>query len=572
MNLNFLSNNCLANTNSPIPPERVTIKGTGYPDEDNFSIYVVRPITNQRILPDTPIASFPIDSKASQNSVSVQACRGEFEPASLVIRSDKDIKNITIFNTNLTDQNGITLPESTVDLRIIKCWYQAGTSVAKGPKVLVPELLLKDDALIKVDETLKVNYLRVNIENNKNYIDITSSDATFPDRAEIYDSNILMPFDIFAKKNKQVWITIHVPENAVPGDYHGEIQFKSSTHLINKINLNLTVLPFALKGPELDYGLYYLGILQEIPTRSLHYYYKTAFQYKSDLENMKNHGVNYPMIFQPYDLLLDKALGIRNSVGLPNDKLFSYGLNTENIVPITPIKLSRLQDDIKKWKEIASKYEFNQLFIYGKDEAKEELLEAQRQAWEIAKSEGVNIFVSCYEHSIDVVGDLLDLPILSGEFKPEEVAKWHDIGKQVFIYGYPQVGNEDPYIYRKNYGLMAIRNGYDGVMNFAYQFSFGHIWNDFDNPGIGRPDVYRDHVFAYPTSNGVIDTIQWEGFREAVDDVRYLTTLAYLKSINPRDLLDDLPNINSDLDVVRRFLITEIINETSQSIDHISNR
>ena len=29
--------------------------------------------------------------------------------------------------------------------------------------------------------------------------------------------------------------------------------------------------------------------------------------------------------------------------------------------------------------------------------------------------------------------------------------------------------------------------------------------------------------------DGVIDTIQWEGFREGVDDVRYLTTL--LKAI-----------------------------------------
>jgi hypothetical protein len=25
--------------------------------------------------------------------------------------------------------------------------------------------------------------------------------------------------------------------------------------------------------------------------------------------------------------------------------------------------------------------------------------------------------------------------------------------------------------------------------------------------------------------NGVVDTIQWEGFREGVDDVRYVTTL-----------------------------------------------
>lgn len=32
-------------------------------------------------------------------------------------------------------------------------------------------------------------------------------------------------------------------------------------------------------------------------------------------------------------------------------------------------------------------------------------------------------------------------------------------------------------------------------------------------------------VKAYPTIDGVIDTIQWEGFREGINDVRYLTTL-----------------------------------------------
>jgi hypothetical protein len=56
-------------------------------------------------------------------------------------------------------------------------------------------------------------------------------------------------------------------------------------------------------------------------------------------------------------------------------------------------------------------------------------------------------------------------------------------------------------------------------MDYAYQHGFGHVWNDFDDP------TYRDHVFAYPTFHGVIGTIQWEGFREGVDDVRYLATL-----------------------------------------------
>jgi hypothetical protein len=81
------------------------------------------------------------------------------------------------------------------------------------------------------------------------------------------------------------------------------------------------------------------------------------------------------------------------------------------------------------------------------------------------------------------------------------------------------VGVEDPVIYRRNFGLVLWRSGYDGAMDYAYQHAFHSIWNDFDDTD------YRDHVFAYPTVDGVVGTVQWEGFREAVDDVRYVTTL-----------------------------------------------
>ena len=56
-------------------------------------------------------------------------------------------------------------------------------------------------------------------------------------------------------------------------------------------------------------------------------------------------------------------------------------------------------------------------------------------------------------------------------------------------------------------------------MTLGYQWAYGHIWNDFDSKR------FRDHCFAYPTANGVVGTIQWEGFREGVDDVRYINTL-----------------------------------------------
>jgi len=56
-------------------------------------------------------------------------------------------------------------------------------------------------------------------------------------------------------------------------------------------------------------------------------------------------------------------------------------------------------------------------------------------------------------------------------------------------------------------------------MLYAYQDGFGFVWNDLDS------QQFRDHVFAYPTVDGVIDTVAWEGLREGIDDVRYLSQL-----------------------------------------------
>ncbi|MFA5074351.1 MAG: hypothetical protein WC539_10705 [Nitrospirota bacterium] len=62
-------------------------------------------------------------------------------------------------------------------------------------------------------------------------------------------------------------------------------------------------------------------------------------------------------------------------------------------------------------------------------------------------------------------------------------------------------------------------------MDYAYQapWTGGNMWSDFYDGG--ADPGHRKHIVAYPTVNGVIDTVQWEGWREGVDDVRYLTTL-----------------------------------------------
>ena len=112
------------------------------------------------------------------------------------------------------------------------------------------------------------------------------------------------------------------------------------------------------------------------------------------------------------------------------------------------------------------------------------------------------------------------------------VVNWHNAGAKVFDYGDPHPWSEDPLLYRRNYGWKLFKSNFDGSFDFAYQAFYGSnessgvIWNDFAMP-VGN---HRTQIYAYPTTNGCVDTVQYEGLREAINDMRYLATLQ--KAIN----------------------------------------
>lgn len=530
-----------------------------------LTIYPWQPITHKKILPFTyPVLAVP------SNNLSIQACRGEFEPASFIIRAQKDLSGVQISATDLLGPSGQRIPSNAVDIRLVKCWYQAGDgTILKDKKLhLVPELLLKDDSLVKVDLNGKRNFLKVTLNGVEQYIDISSPDAKFPDNAVTKDAETLQPFDIAIDSNKQVWITIHVPNNAEAGEYSGSIEVRDETGAASHVNLYLKVLPFDLADPPIEVSLYYRGKLYEGYKPGINSEWKTKQQYKAEMEDMRDHGVTNPTIYQPLkETLVNKALYLRKMVGLSNANLFVLGTTTGNLTD--HVGLSRLQECVRKWIDLSRPFGYKYIYIYGIDEAKGEKLLSQRAAWNAVHSEGGKVFVACYAGAVNLVGDILDLPILAKSYKTEEVTKWHIEGKKVYIYGYPQVGIEDPEIYRKNYGMALTCASYDGIMNYAYQHSFGHIWNDFDNHKKERCAKYRDHVFAYPTSNGVIDTIQWEGFREGIDDTRYFATLIDMDTHNKgviRARICEQLQSKKNFTEIRNTLIPNIIELHKNSI------
>jgi hypothetical protein len=40
--------------------------------------------------------------------------------------------------------------------------------------------------------------------------------------------------------------------------------------------------------------------------------------------------------------------------------------------------------------------------------------------------------------------------------------------------------------------------------------------------------LYKPMVLAYPISDGLVDTLEWDGFRSGIDDIRYATKLRQL--------------------------------------------
>ena len=110
----------------------------------------------------------------------------------------------------------------------------------------------------------------------------------------------------------------------------------------------------------------------------------------------------------------------------------------------------------------------------------------------------------------------------------------------------------------------------DGAMNFAYMWLPHSIlcWNDYAGPVGG----YRAYNMVYPTDDGVIDTVQWEGYREGIDDIRYATILmqaiAKAKSSNEstrqtlaaeEEKYIEVADLTGDLDAVRGQIIDYIL-------------
>ncbi|HOG52125.1 MAG TPA: hypothetical protein PKY10_16170, partial [Lentisphaeria bacterium] len=277
--------------------------------------------------------------------------------------------------------------------------------------------------------------------------------------------------------------------------------------------VELTVLPFTLDEPKIICSIYYRGRLHK-GKPACNSERKTEEQLLAELKDMVAHGVTNPTVYQGLGPDLERYFQLRQEAGMRGGPLLFLGGSSP--------------DTAKSVIALARKYGFTDVYFYGIDERSGDELRAQRAWYDRIHAAGGKVFVAGYKDSYEIMGDVLDLPIFA--FRPDVAMgeAYHAMGHLIGSYANPQGGVEEPETYRRNFGLGLWKAGYDCACTYAYQHSFGHSWDDYDHV------TYRDHEMAYPTVNGVIPTIQWEGYREGYDDLRYLATLENLANKHQR--------------------------------------
>ncbi len=446
----------------------------------------------------------------------VAAAKGEQESFSFVIHPYEDIKGFTLTVSDFRTKDGAMLPASVLDRKVVKNWYQADwNSQYNDPaQILVPDLLLNDDNLVRVDEIQGKNYLRVGDQ----YRHVNgSADSAFNYCAEeVKDADTLQPVTLRRSENKQFWFTAAVPENAKQGLYYANVTASAAGKTLGSFRIALRVYPFSLPQAKTSYdrSVPYTAVL--VGTDLARYIALTdkasaEKMLTAELENMKAHGITAPALpFAKDAAVFEAELKIRKNLGFDMKEVFAAA------VPDDGSFLTEVQDGtadpaavgntIAAMKKIAG---HTNVVFYG----------ASRLV-----ADGKNVLT--YGNP-DEAAMIPSLKLYHAQpYAPDDylTEKWHALRGKIYSCGFLFAGPDNPDLIRRTFGVTLYRANYDGFLLPAYPAK--HCWNERIQTGI-----YRNQTMAYPVKNGFINTIAYAGLREAMDDVRYLTLL--------RSLLDE---------------------------------
>ena len=492
--------------------------------------------------------TYPADGKFS-GELRLTATPGEYESGSFQIYPFKD-QTLEFKAGDLKTKDGAVIPASALDLKVVKIWMKGQTAwfcYFADPNLReVPQLLLHDENLIKVDEQDKANYARLKTADGKEYhrwispsrdVDTVQPSVRLKNHYQgksfqpylepsFRDTAELQSVSFRNGEFKQLYATLHVPDTAAPGLYRGKIAVKSGGKTAAEIPLAVRVLPFKLPDfpktlyhPERDFEIKLFGgtsIVRNLEENGGDMEHAVMLQ-KNQLRDMRAHNFGAALRASLYggnefaQELLRKELELRKEAGYTRQLYGGYFWIWANTTQMT--RQCRFSSDLMK--EI---FGHTDLTIQYGDEPGPDFPRKQAGNFKTIHKYGLKFTTAGRTYLFDEAGFLYDA--ISSAVWPDKEAETrrYNIVNHTAVgwYACHHVGQENPAFNRRQYGILTWLSGFTMLRN--HSFSIGQ-WNDRAN------DTYKPFTVFYPTYDGVIDTLSFEAFREAVDDMKYFTVL-----------------------------------------------
>ena len=518
-----------------------------------FQYYIVEALSNLKRT-DAP----PPDGERS-GTLRIVAAQEEYEAASFVLHPLRDAADVELIPGALKGEKG-AIPASSLDLKIVKRWFQTGTAwhsyfADSTGRQLIPELLLNDENLVTVDLEEKENYLRVkDSDGRERRLWISAPGRIYekldPNRIPVADADTLQKFRLRRNVCKQIWVTFHAPSGA-EGIYRGKIAVRIDGRDAGAIPVAARVLPFRLPPPRTAYDLskpFFAGSYNRV---DLARYVranggdvpKAEKRVRAEYESFRRHNLLYPLLpcrnvyTKKEDVpLIRRQMELYREAGLGTEALFNAVSGFPAYTDLN--KIRKLGDEVainemplpEKWAEIVrTESAFvrslfgkdAQIYCFGWDEPGMWLLRAERRSWKFLHDNGLKVFSTANRNHLLHAGFNEDFVNFGGRITGKDTDTWHEAGVRITSYADPHTGIENPDFVRRTHGLYPYLIRSDGTMNYMV---CGSDWNDF----IGGAGNFRSFNWIYPGTFRPVETIQYEAFREAVDDVRYATLLKQL--------------------------------------------
>ena len=518
-----------------------------------LSVWWVDPYGDKPYLPDAEPAGGIVT-----NVLSLAAARGEIETVSFSVKPSRDLKQVDFIPSDLTGPGGAVIPASAADFALVKVWYRAdgrwttSWSGHTGRPTLINDLVLHDDDLIRVVESddiaQRTILLRLSYPEGPVYVDMRKHGGSGRFRHELFpvmDAKKFVPFDLKQGRFQQYWFTWKIPTDAQPGLYRGTLAVTEDGKPLGAMPVEVEVYPFALPTARTHYdpSRPFISSWMGTPTlagelansKDLAVSEAKCRNIYRSLAEHNAHQPNGPGVFGANDtddlavrgLILMRQAGMRCDL-LINGTSMDFGWAAPVEAPFIspeedPERYARVLDKYRSMLDVQAsvldKYlGHRECYFCGPDECGTyqhrrgygffaELHKRGFKAWadygvpeDISWSVGMNDVPAAARHTT--------------------AWNWHKGSAKAVTYAGTFTGPSCPDIWRRTKGLRYYYADFDGLHEYVLFYNRWNHWNDFKWRG-----SYTQMQIVYPTYDGIIATLAWEGVREALDDIRYLSLL-----------------------------------------------